>query len=393
MNNNPTNSHVTEVKSNCKTFEARFDGFADLPTTKSNFNFVDSPEFTCFGHRWFLRVYPGGDSRSTSGRVTAILVHKSDESSEVQATFIVKTTNYNAAAYRDLKKHNYHGAAGVGFPNFASRSKLIGALREGSLIIEVQMRQTEEPNSPPKSFVPENPLCKTILNKFMDEESSDVVFEVEGEQARGDARDKRAKTSTTFYAHRFILQECTSALGELCKSSGDSAPIPIEDVKPDIFRHLLYYLYGGKVSDEDLKANAKDVIDAADKYGVVGLKLEAEVSFVTSTTITLDNVMDNLLYADSKNCALLKEAVMDFIVENGSEAVNKVNFENFPGHLVTDLLTAMNMGKKEVKARNDASDLSTMRVSALRKLLHEKGLDIDGSREAMIALLQENSSN
>jgi len=30
-----------------------------------------------------------------------------------------------------------------------------------------------------------------------------------------------------------------------------------------------------------------------------------------------------------------------------------------------------------------------MRVSDLKKMLHEKGLDIDGSRKAMIATLRE----
>jgi hypothetical protein len=48
--------------------------------------------------------------------------------------------------------------------------------------------------------------------------------------------------------------------------------VVITDVKPDIFRHMLYYLYGGKLSDDELKTNAKDIIDASDKYGIVHLK-------------------------------------------------------------------------------------------------------------------------
>ena len=34
-----------------------------------------------------------------------------------------------------------------------------------------------------------------------------------------------------------------------------------------------------------------------------------------------------------------------------------------------------------------------MRVCTLRKMLHDKRLDVDGSREAMIALLKENSKD
>ena len=108
------------------------------------------------------------------------------------------------------------------------------------------------------------------------------------------------------------------------------------------------------------------------------MRLEAEAILVSSTTISIDNVMDLLLYADEKNCALLKEAAMDFLVRNRGEARNAVSFDNAPGHLMKDLLLAM-----------DSDD--NMRINTLRGKLHEKGLAIDGSREAMIALLEETS--
>jgi len=85
---------------------------------------------------------------------------------------------------------------------------------------------------------------------------------------------------------------------------------------------MLYYACGGKVPEEDLKANDIDIIfSAADKYELVGLKQEAEALLVSSTTMTIENVMELLLYADEKNCALLKEAAMDFLVKNRGEAV------------------------------------------------------------------------
>lgn len=37
-----------------------------------------------------------------------------------------------------------------------------------------------------------------------------------------------------------------------------------------------------------MKAKSKDIINAADKYGVVGLKLEAELCYVKSTKISVD---------------------------------------------------------------------------------------------------------
>ena len=67
----------------------------------------------------------------------------------------------------------------------------------------------------------------------------------------------------------------------------------------------------------------------------------------------------------AKNCALLKEAVMDFIVENGIEVSKKISVGNVPGHLMNDLLTAVN--RKGMVASNGRSDtqLSTMQISDL----------------------------
>ena len=121
------------------------------------------------------------------------------------------------------------------------------------------------------------------------------------------------------------------------------------------------------------------------------MKLEAEASYVKTTPIGIDNMMDNLLYADSKNCALLKEAVIDFVVENGNNILGKVSFDNVPGGIVTDVLTAVTREKNKGANMDSIYEyqFNTMRVSELRTKLDEKGLDVDGSREAMIATLQE----
>ena len=78
---------------------------------------------------------------------------------------------------------------------------------------------------------------------------------------------------------------------------------------------------------------------------------------------------------------------MDFVVANSDEVLDKVSFDDVPGTIVADLLAATSRKNKSVQEM--AEDLNTMRVSELRKKLHEKGLDIDGSRKAMIATLRE----
>ena len=68
-----------------------------------------------------------------------------------------------------------------------------------------------------------------------------------------------------------------------------------------------------------MEESAREIIDASDRFGVTNLKLEAEAYLVQKATFTVENILDNLLYADSKNCALLLERAMDFVVENKDE--------------------------------------------------------------------------
>ena len=60
---------------------------------------------------------------------------------------------------------------------------------------------------------------------------------------------------------------------------------------------MLCYVYGGSVSEDVLKRDAKEIIETADKYSIVNLKLEAEAAYVESNGITVENAIDNLLFS------------------------------------------------------------------------------------------------
>jgi len=380
-----------------------FHGFANLPTTRNQR--IHSTKFSCLGHQWRLDIFPSGYGISDEGYVDVELVNRSNTSIKIEYGYSVRNADGKEHVhYKSIHEFGAHGSgrsSGRCTVNFAKRTKLIELLESGSLIIEVRMKATTNTttNKSMIQFIPTNPINKNILKLFMNEETADVLFEVGGQQQTKGTRRKRAKTSaTSFHAHRNILQNCAPTLYEMCgKSDGSGITrVSITDVSPEIFKHMIYYAYGGKLSADDLTDNAKDIINACDKYGVVHLKLEAEACYVKSIEITTDNMMDNLLYADSKNLALLKEAVMDFIVKNMHSIMGRVSFDNVPGSSMTDLLAAMARGAQTTDVEGEEEDESIkynkMRVGTLRKMLDEKGLDVDGSRETMIALLKENSA-
>ena len=55
-----------------------FHEFANLSTTRGEH--VTSPEFSCFGHQWVLRLYSGGEEDSDEGFVALRLVNMSNTS-------------------------------------------------------------------------------------------------------------------------------------------------------------------------------------------------------------------------------------------------------------------------------------------------------------------------
>ena len=184
------------------------------------------------------------------------------------------------------------------------RDDALKSIEDGALIFEVRMKKPKDYRLP--SFLPENPsMCKTVQGLFMDKESADVVFEVGG-RPRESGRKKSKTETTEFYAHRIILKTAAPLLAELCNSDDSPSRIKLPNESPQIFHHLLYYIYGCNIPDfESDIAHTKGIIEAADKFGVTYLKLAAEANYVSSTTIDFDNMMECLHFAVSKNCALL----------------------------------------------------------------------------------------
>ena len=395
----PSSSRSGEER---KKFQFHFLDFKNLCTTKGHY--IKSPKFICNGHHWELSVYPGGYSEAAERQVSVYLCHRTE--GRITTRFgiqIIDKFGKEKRAYSTKKEFFSNSDPLWGWHNrYIPRSVIIDESQNildsnGTLTVVVSME--EEPTT---VFVPQNPIVKMIKDMFDDETTADVCFEVSaaGETEEEDGGTKRVKSTTPlslyFYAHRTILQGCAPMLARMFEPNNDMGEVQVatalvDDVKPDIFRYLLSYVYGWNVPNEELEAHAKDIIDAADKYSIVNLKLEAEVAYVKSTDITLDNAMDNLLYADSRNCALLKEAVVNFLADNHSEAAANISFTDCPGNVVKDLLVAFGRNNTNDANETNADELTTLSVSALRRRLDARGLEVDGSREAMIESIKSHS--
>jgi len=165
--------------------------------------------------------------------------------------------------------------------------------------------------------------------------------------------------------------------------------VPIPDIDPQVFRQMLWYIYGGKIRAAEWKVRAKDFIDAADRYGLKNLKIEAEAWYVKHLEITKDNVVNTLVYAEEKNCFLLKEVATNFVLNNANEVLASESFEDIPESkiFVREIISLAATSNRQDEAKRDLEDPRKLSINELRAQLYDQGKDIDGPRNRLIAQL------
>ena len=237
---------------------------------------------------------------------------------------------------------------------------------------------------------------------------------------------------TFFRAHRLILQLAAPALAQLCEDADERAPVPIAGVRPRVFRWVLRYAYGDDVPDGAWTATtamtattttttttttstvaamgdggggdgaadrdgpppggpAIELLDAANQFGVVGLKILAETKII-GAGITASNFSDLILYADARDCALLRERCVDYYVLNAREVRRHPSYARVreSAAILDELMEAL-LGRLIRRSRSsgdDDVDYETMGVNLLRRTLDGRGLDVDGSREMLVRRLR-----
>lgn len=161
------------------------------------------------------------------------------------------------------------------------------------------------------------------MRLFMDEVTSDVLFEVKGKEG------KSSSSPSCFHAHKFVLYACAedSTLASLCGEYHKPTQIPIVGIDPLVFHKMLYYLYGGAITPAEWKDHAKEFIDAGDRLGARNFEIEAEAWHAKHLEITIGNVIDNFSYAEGKSCFLIKELASDFILKNAKEVIASPSFD------------------------------------------------------------------
>ena len=111
-----------------------------------------------------------------------------------------------------------------------------------------------------------------------------------------------------FHAHKNVLAARSSVFAAMFKhklTENMKNTINITDINHQVFEKVLRYIYTEKISSLITDAIATELLDAADKYELDGLKIICKV-FIEKNPTT-DNVANILIFADAHSSTLLKK--------------------------------------------------------------------------------------
>ncbi|XP_057339968.1 speckle-type POZ protein-like [Microplitis mediator] len=150
-----------------------------------------------------------------------------------------------------------------------------------------------------------NQMAQDYKQLLDNKTGSDIVLAV------GDQKFEAHK-SILMARSPFFLAIFTSNMKESRESE-----ITIPEIKPEIFKKILYSIYTDEVTELD--ENAEDLLEAADRFQLLSLKKRCEESLCKS--VTVERAITILTLAERHSAKQLVDFVADFIVNNGDKVV------------------------------------------------------------------------
>ena len=163
-------------------------------------------------------------------------------------------------------------------------------------------------------------VLANLSHLFQDQALADITFKVMKE---------------TIKAHSIIVSAGSPVLLAIIQQDfleKQTKIVEIKDTKPDIFRQLLMYLYTGQCSDLEKEGVARDLLVAADKYGVESLKEKCALFLIKN--LKVENATHTLIVAHLHSSHELYKATLDFMSQHGRAICSRSDWmdliKNFP---------------------------------------------------------------
>lgn len=292
--------------------------------------------------KWTLRAHPKG-RRDAEDYFSLYLnlVSSSYKGTELPVKYqlVLLNDKYEIAKCKSGERPFFPGSKcqNWGFSKFIELDFLLnqanGLLPDGNLIIVCEGAATVENvntfglSSKPETEIPQRSLPEN-LSSFENEEFSDITFSVGGKD---------------ILAHKKILAAKSPLFAATFKCKvEESKPnrVVITDMKYEVFREMLRYIYTGKSSN--IETMAEDLLAAAGKYDLSELKKMCETVLCSRLTVT--NAADLLVLSDMHCAKQLKAQAICFINKCAKEVMLTPTWKNMSlnhPHVIIEALEAL----------------------------------------------------
>ncbi|XP_043910888.1 speckle-type POZ protein-like [Protopterus annectens] len=301
--------------------------------TINNFSFlsqetrkvIKSSTFSsCANDKWCLQVFPSGLDKESEDFLSVFLFLVSSSKRKITAKFKISILGAKGeeAIARDSKM-TYHFVKGQdwGFKKFIQRDFLFNKANEllpddiFTLFCEVSAAldsvTISSQNTSNKIKIPECRLTEELRDLWVKSRFTDCSFCVVGQE---------------FQAHKAILAARSpvfSAMFEHRMEEEIKNQFEITDVKPEIFKEMLHFIYTGM--SPNLDKVAYDLLAAADKYALERLKLMCESAL--SRSLSVENAAEILILAEHHSTDLLKTKALEFINHHAADVIETTGWK------------------------------------------------------------------
>ncbi|XP_014229817.1 speckle-type POZ protein A-like [Trichogramma pretiosum] len=301
--------------------------------TISNFSFfwnntpgayVDSPVFSTGANhkiKWHLRLYPNGNYYASDYGHIALYLHlKSCDAPSIEAKckFSIingkrEETNVKSSRYCHRFVKMIDSQRFTGLANFVRRDYVTdpanGLLPNDTLTILCEIR-----------------ACRGIIN-ILGLSISDQQLKLPKTQPDdfGALLESEAFSDVSlivgcreFKAHKAILAARSPVFLAMFRhdmKEKNENIVEIHDIDERVMREVLRFIYAERV--ERIQDLANDLLAAADRYSLEGLKIMCEEALCGK--LTVNNAADVLAIADMYNADCLKTQVIHFLVAHGKD--------------------------------------------------------------------------
>jgi speckle-type POZ protein len=327
---------------------------------------LNSPEFCVAGHKWFAALYPNGEDEASKDYVSCFLILASTASGatssnsnsasgkekEVRARISFSFIGNKHKLFREScntfvipKTNNW------GWDNL-DLSLVVDDLIDDTLQIHIEIEVISGWMSSAAPTGPQVVMHKcTLLDDFQallsEDIHSDVTFVINGARVP---------------AHRAILSVRSPVFRRMFASGmleSTKGVVDVVDIEMGVFMEVLKYVYCGKCDEQVLSDKVLEVLAAADRYDINGLKLlcsDILISRLHTTTAAA-----TLLAADTYHALDLKKQVLVFITKYFMDVFTTEDFKDLclrTPHLVAEIQESVsvpyNTAHSPAKNRDDA---------------------------------------